>query len=110
MSLEATLMAMMRATLREVLREELRALRVEGEPLGEFASPLEAARRVAGCSVGKIRKWIRDGALPAYGNGRMRRVEVAAVRHLIRAEGDGQVAPDPQAQAVKILRAVRGRG
>ena len=104
MTFEATL----ESVVRNVVREELRTALGASKP-SEYLSLRDAAVR-AGVSAATVRRWVRDGKVPRYGEGRIVRVRWADVEAaLSKAEAPATEA-DSKAWASKVLSLRASRG
>lgn len=93
--------------VRRAVRDELRA---SGPPVAAEPEPdlvkLGQVKRYVQVSASTLKKWIREGALPKYGRGRVVLVRLADVRAALKRKEPKaiQVASDVQ----RILASVPG--
>lgn len=107
--LEAALMGAIKEAMREVLREELGRSAAVAAPAAEpELEPLAAAAKRFGVSQSWLKERIKSGALPVFGRDRMRRVRPADVRQVLGQRAVKKAAPEPSAQADRILTSITG--
>lgn len=98
-----------RALVTEVVREELARQQPAAQPAAqpEYLSPT-AAGRLADVTAATVRRWIRDGRLPANHAGSRLRVLRSDLERLLRS-GHSRAAPNdetPTTMAARLLRQV----
>lgn len=103
-----TLDLLFRSMLVDVVREVVRAELGSATQKTEFLTYAEAAQ-FAHVSVATLKRWVHDGRLRAFGEGRVRRVKTEDVRACV----EGRSKPVANAATVNekvlsILSSVRG--
>lgn len=102
MTLDLLFRSMLVDVVREVVREEMGS----ATPKTEFLTYAEGAK-LARVSVATLKRWVRDGHLDAFGEGRVRRVKPADVCACV--EGRKRSVGTENSKISSILASVRGR-
>lgn len=93
------------AVVRRVVREELAELRqaLEKRPSADAPLTPEEAAAIAGVGAAAIRKWVREGSLPALYAGRRIRIERAALETRLRVKRGGGAGGDSGDSGGEVL-------
>src|SRR4029079_14209076 len=95
--------------MREVVREEIRAALAE-HSLGGVEKPAtyDQAASFAECCTSTIQGWVKSGALPATGAGKLRRVLLSDVAKVLAGMRVAPVISKPKSRAAEILAGLGG--
>lgn len=110
MTLETHLMDLIRVAVRDVVREEMGSSRSSTASNTVEYLKIKEAAKASNVSVSTIRKWVRDGAMDVFGEGRVKRVKIGDVRRCLERGGTPESAVDhPEQCAAAILRSLPSR-